>query len=74
MKLFKKHKCPADVQISIFINHDLIVGPITGEELAYVARFGGWDADQLDLMETVLTGGQIKDIQVLVKYLPPARR
>ena len=69
----KRHKCPPDVQLQVKINGQLVVGPIMGEELAYIAKYSGGYDEPLDLMQTCFYGHTDK-MEVLVQYFPRKKR
>jgi len=67
---FRRHRCPADAEITFCINGQEIIGPVSGENLAYIARFGG----RGDLLESFFPAGRIESLHFWVTYLPPRRR
>jgi hypothetical protein len=67
---FRRHRCPADVEITIRINGQDIVGPVSGENLAYIAKYG----ERGDLLESFFPAGRIESLNCFVRYLPPRRR
>ena len=71
---FSRHKCPPDVQITITINGQDVVGPLTGQAMAYIARYGGFHNGYVDLLESYHPAGRIDHVGFHVKYLPARRR
>ena len=69
----KRHTCPPDVQLQVKINGELVIGPIMGEELAYIAKFGHGSLEPVDILEA-MPGGRIDHIQMLVQYFPRKKR
>jgi hypothetical protein len=67
---FRRHRCPADVEITFCINGQAIIGPVSGEALAYITKFGGTS----DLLESYFPAGRIDSLHCYVTYLPPKRR
>ena len=53
--------------MTVWINNDVIIGPVSCEHLAYIARYGGNGDNILDILESSLTG-QIDSIRIEVKY------
>lgn len=68
----KRHRCPPDVTLRLFLNGELVLGPVTGEELAYMIRFSG--ESEVDLLQTIYWDGESPRVAVLGQYLPPKRR
>lgn len=68
VKLKRKHRCPPDVQIQIKINGELVIGPIMGEELAYIAKYGHGTLEPVDILETM--PGRIDRVEFLIQYFP----
>jgi hypothetical protein len=69
---WRRHECPPSVEITITINGVTIVGPMSGEMLAYVARYHG-GLGYVDMMEDILTD-KIESVHFYVKYIPPVKR
>jgi hypothetical protein len=58
--------CRPGVEIRVVIDDQEIIGPITSENLAYIAKFSGGTFDAFDDMLL----GQIKNIHLYITYLP----
>lgn len=74
MTWFRRHRCPPDIVLTIKIGGVIIMGPITGENLAYCVRYGYAGDGELDLLDP---DGQISlppachpRVQVLARYSP----
>lgn len=67
---WRRHKCPADVELAVVINGETVIGPINGESLAYIAKYSGGVDYAVNLMENVIPGGRIDTLEVQVRYLP----
>lgn len=50
MRLWKRHTCPRDIELTLKIAGRIIVGPVTGENLALMALYGNAEDDVLDIM------------------------
>lgn len=63
----RKHRCPPSVSLKVLINGQLVVGPITAEQLAYVIKYGGHH-ETMDLLNPEHTAfhGDIHHVQILV--------
>ena len=71
MSLFKRHVCPADVEITVSIGDNELIGPVSGESLAYIVKYGGYPYNA-DLLNEDFTG--TGHVSFRVRYLPPRRR
>lgn len=70
MRFWPRHRCPPDVELTICVNGAVILGPMTGEQMAYIAKYGGFERDQLDLMEGYLVDQtRIDELKFLVRYV-----
>ena len=70
-RLWRRHRCPPCVSLEIMVNGQVVVGPVTGEDLAYIVRYSSAGADELDLLDPELAGmtGQIDSIKVIAKRI-----
>jgi hypothetical protein len=70
IRLWRRHRCPPDVEITITVDGRPVIGPMTGEQMAYVAMYGGFDRDSPDLLEidrdATWTYGRL---QLLARYI-----
>lgn len=72
-KLFKRHRCPPDVEITITVNGTDILGPVSGESLAYITKYGGYDGRDLFEFDPLLYHEAIP-LRMKVKYIPAKKR
>lgn len=63
-------KMPPDVEITFRINGQNVIGPITGENLAYIAKFGGYGDGENLLAPDVLQLGASPCLEFYIRYVP----
>jgi len=68
----RRHQCPPDAEITLCIDGQEIIGPVSGESLAYIARYAG--DSRGDLLESFFPAGRIESLHFWVTYLPRKRR
>lgn len=67
---WRRHRCPSSVVLEVRINGQTIVGPMDGEHLGLIAKYGGGSATEpFDLMDYSLLG-DIRRVEVLATYKP----
>ena len=71
MRLWARHRCPPDVEITVTMDGQVIVGPMTGEHMAFVCLYTAGNRDQLDLLgeidrDATWTFGRV---QLLARYV-----
>jgi len=72
--MFKRHKCPPDVLMTLRINGANVIGPLRGEDLAYMVKYGGYEKGH-DLLElTQELNHKIGKVEFLVEYIPMRKR
>lgn len=71
MKRFRRHRCAPTVKLAVLVNGHLIAGPLTTEDLAYIARYSGIGG-KIDLLGEIMPSGA-RRVQVIAEYQESSR-
>lgn len=52
MKLFKRHKCPPGIRLTLINGGEMLIN-LTSEEAAYIAKYGGDETQKVDLLQSI---------------------
>jgi hypothetical protein len=71
MRLWQRHRCPPDVELTVTINGRIVLGPMTGQHMAYICLYtGGAGREARDVLEldpdATWTYGSV---QLLARYI-----